>query len=74
MATVQALSARGVRFLVPLAVGARLAAWGVPDSLVTELDWWDSARVGNLTHAVLAHRLVRGRVMLPVHWAGFDLA
>jgi hypothetical protein len=38
------------------------------------LDWWDSARVGNLTHAVLAHRLVRGRVMLPVHWAGFDLA
>jgi L-ascorbate metabolism protein UlaG (beta-lactamase superfamily) len=141
-----------VRFLVPLAVGARLAAWDVPDSLVTELDWWDSARVGNLTvtatparhysartlgdrdrtlwagwaiagprhrvfysgdtalhdeflqvgarlgpfdltlmdtgeynalwadvhlgpeQAVLAHRLVRGRVMLPVHWAGFDLA
>jgi L-ascorbate metabolism protein UlaG (beta-lactamase superfamily) len=152
MATVKALSARGVRFLVPLAVGARLAAWGLPDSLVTELDWWDSARVGTLTitatparhysarslgdrdrtlwagwaitgprhrvfysgdtalhdeflqvgerlgpfdltlmdtgeydalwadvhlgpeQAVLAHRLVRGRVMLPVHWAGFDLA
>jgi hypothetical protein len=46
MATVKALSARGVRFLVPLAVGARLAAWGLPDSLVTELDWWDSRASG----------------------------
>jgi L-ascorbate metabolism protein UlaG (beta-lactamase superfamily) len=141
-----------VRFLVPLGVGARLAAWDVPDSLVTEMDWWDTTRVGALTitatparhfsarsltdrdrtlwagwaiasarhhvfysgdtalhdeflqigarlgpfdltlievdeynalradvhlgpeQAVLAHRLVRGDVMLPVHWAGFDLA
>jgi L-ascorbate metabolism protein UlaG (beta-lactamase superfamily) len=152
LATVRALGARGVRFLVPLGVGARLATWDVPDSLVTEMDWWDSTRVGTLTitatparhysarsladrdrtlwagwaiagprhrvfysgdtalhdefveigerlgpfdltlvdageynalwadvhlgpeQAVLAHRLVRGRVMLPVHWAGFDLA
>lgn len=152
MATVKALAPRAVRWLVPLGVGARLAAWGVPDSLVTEMDWWDTMRVGNLTitatparhfstrnvldrdrtlwagwaiasarhrvfysgdtslhdeflqigerlgpfdltlievgeysalwadvhlgpeQAVLAHRLVRGRVLLPVHWAGFDLA
>jgi L-ascorbate metabolism protein UlaG (beta-lactamase superfamily) len=152
MATVTALAARGVRLFVPLGVGAHLAAWGVPDSLVTELDWWEAGRVGTLTitatparhfsmrkvidgdrtlwagwaiasarhrvfysgdtslhdellqigqrlgpfdltlievgeynagwadvhlgpeQAVLAHRLVRGDVMLPVHWAGFDLA
>lgn len=150
--TVQALARRGVRWLVPLGVGAHLAAWGVPDSLVAELDWWESSDVAGLaitatparhfsgrglgdagrtlwagwsvrgpTHrvfysgdtalhdqlvaigerlgpfdltmiesgaydgrwadvhlgpeqAVLAHRLVRGDVMLPVHWGLFDLA
>ncbi|MDF1501409.1 MBL fold metallo-hydrolase [Roseisolibacter sp. H3M3-2] len=150
--TVRALAARGVRWLVPLGVGAHLVAWGVPDARVTELDWWEAARVGDVTvtatparhfsgrglddagatlwagwafagptrrafysgdtalheefaeigrrlgpfdltmiesgaydalwadvhlgpeQAVLAHRLVRGDVMLPVHWGLFDLA
>ncbi len=150
--TVRALSARGVRWLVPLGVGAHLAAWGVADSLITELDWWDATKVGALTitatparhfsgrgltdsgrtlwagwafagavhrvfysgdtalhdeftaigerlgpfdltmfevgaydamwadvhlgpeQAVLAHQLVRGDVLLPVHWGLFDLA
>lgn len=150
--TVRALSARGVRWLVPLGVGAHLAAWGVPDSLITELDWWDATQIGGLTitatparhfsgrgltdsgrtlwagwaftglvhrvfysgdtalhdeftaigerlgpfhltmfevgaydalwadvhlgpeQAVLAHQLVRGDVLLPVHWGLFDLA
>jgi L-ascorbate metabolism protein UlaG (beta-lactamase superfamily) len=150
--TVKVLAARGVRWIVPLGVGAHLAAWGVSDSLVTELDWWEETRVADLvvtatparhfsgrglddrdrtlwagwairgvTHrvfysgdtalhdefaaigerlgpfdltmieagaysalwadvhlgpeqAVLAHQLVRGDVMLPVHWGLFDLA
>ena len=150
--TMKALAARGARFVVPLGVGAHLRAWGVAERDVTELDWWDEARVGDLvltatparhfsgrslddagrtlwagwaiagpTHrvfysgdtslhdefseigrrlgpfdltmieagaydelwvdvhlgpeqAVLAHRLVRGDVMLPVHWGLFDLA
>ena len=150
--TVKALLARDVRWVVPLGVGAHLAAWGVPAARVTELDWWDSTAVAGLTltatparhfsgrslddagrtlwagwavigpthrvfysgdtalhdefveigrrlgpfdltmieagaysalwadvhlgpeQAVLAHRLVRGDVMLPVHWGLFDLA
>ena len=146
------LAARGVRWIVPLGVGAHLRAWGVPEALVTELDWWDAVTVGGLTvtatparhfsgrglddrdrtlwagwaiagpahrvfysgdtalhdefddigrrlgpfdltmiesgaysalwadvhlgpeQAVLAHQLVRGDVMLPVHWGLFDLA
>jgi L-ascorbate metabolism protein UlaG (beta-lactamase superfamily) len=150
--TVKALAARGVRWIVPLGLGAHLAAWDVPGARVTELDWWQDARVGELTvtatparhfsgrgltdasrtlwagwaiagpshrvfysgdtalhdelgeigrrlgpfdltmiesgaysalwtdvhlgpeQAVLAHRLVRGDVMLPVHWGLFDLA
>ena len=150
--TVKALAGRGVRWVVPLGVGTHLAAWGVPDSLVTELDWWEETWVADLAvtatparhfsgrglsdrdrtlwagwafrgrshaafysgdtalhdefaeigrrlgpfdltmieagaysalwadvhlgpeQAVLAHRLVRGDVMLPVHWGLFDLA
>lgn len=150
--TVKALVDRGVRWVVPLGVGAHLATWGVPERDITELDWWEAVEVAGLTltatparhfsgrglddagrtlwagwaitgpahrafysgdtalhdefsaigerlgpfdltmieagaydalwadvhlgpeQAVLAHRLVRGDVMLPVHWGMFDLA
>ncbi len=152
MPTVKALAARRVRWVTPLGLGAHLRAWGVDEAEITELDWWESARVAGLTltatparhfsgrglhdegrtlwagwaiagpahrafysgdtalhpelveigrrlgpfhltmiesgaysamwpdvhlgpeQAVLAHRLVRGEVMLPVHWGLFDLA
>jgi L-ascorbate metabolism protein UlaG (beta-lactamase superfamily) len=77
MATVKALSARGVRFLVPLGVGARLAGWGVPDSLVTEMDWWDSTRVGNLTITATPSRHFSGRTLWDQDhtlWAGWSIA
>ena len=152
MPTVEALRDRGVRWIVPLGVGAHLERWGVPAARIAELDWWESVEVNGLTltatparhfsgrgladanrtlwagwaiaggthrvfysgdtalhdelvaigerlgpfdltmvesgaydglwadvhlgpeQAVLAHRLVRGDVMLPVHWGLFDLA
>jgi L-ascorbate metabolism protein UlaG (beta-lactamase superfamily) len=151
MSTVKALAGRASRWLVPLGVAAHLRRWGVAESRIEELDWWDTAQVGELTitatparhfsgrgpgaartlwagwafagpkhrvfysgdtaldahfaqvgerlgpfdltmmdvgaysqlwadvhlgpeQAVLAHQLVRGDVMLPVHWGLFDLA
>jgi L-ascorbate metabolism protein UlaG (beta-lactamase superfamily) len=149
---VRALAARGLRWIAPLGVGDLLGGWGVPASSVTELDWWETTGVGDVTltstparhfsgrglgsrdrtlwcgysfstadrrlyyagdtamqnefaeigerlgpfdltmieigaydqlwpdvhlgpeQAVAAHRLVRGDVMLPVHWGLFDLA
>ena len=29
------------RFIAPLAVGKRLASWGVPENKIIELDWWE---------------------------------
>lgn len=48
MATVRALSAKGLPFYVPLGVGAHLEAWGVPAEQVVELEWWQSAALSEL--------------------------
>ncbi len=40
--TVIALAAKGIVFVMPLGVGAHLEKWGVADSQIVELDWWDS--------------------------------
>ena len=151
-ALVRTLASPGVHWIAPLGVGEWLRRWGVAESDVTELDWWDSTVVGDATltatparhfsgrgprstdrtlwcgwaitnadkrvyyagdtamqhefaeigerlgpfdltmieigaydklwpdvhigpeQAIAAHRLVRGGVMLPVHWGLFDLA
>ena len=31
------------KFIVPLAVGARISEWGVPQGKIVELDWWEQA-------------------------------
>lgn len=36
-------------FAAPLGVGALLRSWGIPDSLVRELDWWESTPYQGLT-------------------------
>lgn len=151
--TILRLRERKARFVVPLGVGSHLSYWGIPEAQITELDWWQSTRVGDVEvtatparhtsgrlfgigqprtlwcgfawvgksrrvyytgdtglfsaigqigerlgpfdltliesgaygrswpdwhlgpeQAVLAHRLVRGQVMLPVHWGLLNLA
>jgi len=150
--TITKLADADTKFLAPLGVAEHLVYWGVPDSRIVELDWWDETTIGGLrivctparhasgrtpfdqnetlwasyalvgpTHrvwfsgdtglfpglsvigerlgpfdltmieagaygaawpdwhlgpeqAVRAHEMVRGRVLLPVHWGLFDLA
>ena len=61
MRTIEALAARGARFLVPLGVGAHLEAWGVPPSQSDELDWDESRLVGHVTATFAPARHFSGR-------------
>ena len=60
--SVQAFNARGVRFVVPLGIGADLEDWGVPSDRITELDWWQEARVGDLRIVSTPSRHASGRL------------
>jgi L-ascorbate metabolism protein UlaG (beta-lactamase superfamily) len=42
--SVQRLIDKSNKFIVPLAVGARLIDWGVPQDKIVELDWWQEYR------------------------------
>lgn len=47
-ATIRHLARQGTPFYVPLANKEQLLAWGVPDSQVTELDWWEEVTLGTI--------------------------
>jgi len=49
MRTVQFLSSKGTHFFVSLGVGSHLDEWEVPESQITELNWFESAETGGLT-------------------------
>ncbi|UWQ91219.1 MBL fold metallo-hydrolase [Rhodobacteraceae bacterium M382] len=47
-ATVRHLAKQGTQFFVPLANKAQLLIWGVPETQVTELDWWEEGSIAGL--------------------------
>jgi L-ascorbate metabolism protein UlaG (beta-lactamase superfamily) len=62
MATIVALTRdHAAPFLVPLGVGAHLERWKVPADRIIELDWDESARVGDLTLTVTPAQHFSGR-------------
>lgn len=61
MPTIQAMKGWETTFVVPLGVGAHLAAWGVPEARIVELDWWERARVGSLEIVATPARHASGR-------------
>ncbi|ARQ72096.1 MBL fold metallo-hydrolase [Streptomyces marincola] len=61
MPTIRRLAGSGTVFAVPLGVGAHLERWGVPAARLAELDWHESARVGDLTLTATPGRHFCGR-------------
>ena len=47
--TIQALHGKVQRYFVPLGVGARLQAMGVPAERIEEFDWWQASRHGGIS-------------------------
>lgn len=50
-------------FYVPLGIGAHLRAWRVPDERIVELDWNESAQLGDLTLVCTPARHFSGRFL-----------
>lgn len=48
-------------FYTPLGLGSHLKAWGVPESKITELDWWDSAEMRHFKFTATPARHFSGR-------------
>ncbi|MBQ0825819.1 MBL fold metallo-hydrolase [Streptomyces tagetis] len=59
--TIKALARTDTLFAVPLGVGAHLEHWGVRADRLRELDWHESARVGDLTLTATPARHFCGR-------------
>ncbi|MFH8346660.1 MBL fold metallo-hydrolase [Streptomyces sp. NPDC018045] len=77
MPTIKALIPTGTRFVVPLGIGADLELWGVPEDRITELDWHESAAVGDVTLTATPAQHFCGRGLRgPQHtlWASWAVA
>ncbi len=62
-ATIIALAARQATFVVPLGIGAHLSAWGVPESRLIELDWWQRTQVNGIEIVCTPARHASGRAL-----------
>lgn len=74
---VEGLKARNPRYVVGLGLGATLEEWGVPRDRIIELDWWDTAQVGDLRITSTPARHASGRGILDqgkTLWMGFSIA
>ena len=59
--SIQTLSDRVEFFLTPLRVGQYLRDWGVADSKIIELNWWQQKHIGSLTFTATPSQHFSGR-------------
>lgn len=74
--SIQALSKRGTRFVVPIGIGAHLEAWGVPADQLTELGWWEDVRIQDVQIVCTPSRHFSGRELFDrfaTLWSGWAL-
>lgn len=74
--TVCLLAKTGVRFYVPLGVGAHLEKWDVRASQIIEMDWWDQSSANGIRIVATPARHFSGRNPFASNrtlWASFAL-
>lgn len=58
---IQEIDAKTAHFYVPLGVKAHLQRWGVAEHKITEMDWNEQARLGNVAITLVPSRHFSGR-------------
>lgn len=76
--TVQELGRRGLPFIVPEGVDARLVGWGIAASQIRAVRWWDRVPVGTVEVVSTPARHFSGRSALMLDrdralWSGYAL-
>jgi len=59
--SIQKLKNKVMHFYVPLGVGAHLKAWGIEETRIHELNWWDETKFNDLLLAFVPARHFSGR-------------
>ncbi len=62
------------QYVVPLKVGDRMISWGIDESKITQLDWWESHKVGSINLVATPTQHFSGRGLLDKDttlWAGW---
>jgi L-ascorbate metabolism protein UlaG (beta-lactamase superfamily) len=74
--TLLQMKAWDTTFVVPLGVAAHLVYWGIPESRIVELDWWEGTDVRGLRIVCVPARHASGRALFDKDmtlWAGWAL-
>lgn len=61
LASIERLRGKVKHYLVALGVGRHLVRWGIPAEQITEFDWWDEHRAGDLKITFTPTRHFSGR-------------
>jgi L-ascorbate metabolism protein UlaG (beta-lactamase superfamily) len=76
-ATILALANRDTKYFVPLGVGEHLKDWGIPSKRIIEMDWWDSATLGDQDFTIIAtparHYPGRWFSSIPTLWTSWTI-
>lgn len=62
METIEFFRSTKTQFITPLGVSSHIKSWGVPVERTTELDWWDSLKLGTIEIVLTPAQHFSGRV------------
>lgn len=60
--TIQHFKGKPIHFFVPLGVSAHLISWGIMESRITELDWWESIKWKDIELTCTPAQHLSGRI------------
>ena len=75
--TITTIDGRVQHYIVPLGVDSYLSGWGIDESKLHPLDWWESIQLGGVTYTLIPSQHYTGRNPLNPNislWGGLHFA